>query len=309
MRPETLSAYERISRQWPHDWEEIITGLAGPHHFHFEIMEAKAISEIALHEVKSIPEYERLRFPDVKLPAASFVLTSPDEKGNNGVFLVNECQDRVEAWDCTHGREPKGVAFLPGGTTCWEYGVSRRTDDVRLTQWLFTLAMAISLISEPRLIAFEAASGVRFSRQYRRSVSRATGKPATAWSTVRWKVTTARQAPRDAQGTEGAGRALHYRRAHWVRCDALHKGAEWLRFPATGEEGWFYWRKHSWPGHPAFGIKLQRHEPKLFRGEPERGKRPETGTSVPNAVKLEAISHAQRQAMVAAGFAPSATLN
>jgi hypothetical protein len=171
---------------------------------------------------------------------------------------------------------------------------------------VFKCAVILSLINEPRRVITAEADGMDWTRQYRKAVQRTTGKAAQAYSKVRWEVGGEVRARIEAGADEAFKMPLHWCRAHWRKADAEMANAVWLASMLDRPAGYYLWVKDCWKGHPAYGLKLQDHEPRMI-GERDAASCVER--SVPSAAKLAAMSAQQRAMMVQAGFVPSGALH
>lgn len=181
MRPETLKLFEERLGAGCSPKEHIMRILSGPHHFHLGPAELDAALAFARHEVEG---GGRIVFPvDALLPADPMVLTLEFAPSRCGVMVLYSEHDWIGAFSAHLTDHRVGGWFRPGRQ-------EMRVDDGN-GRLVFEVAMVLSLINQPRLVTVEPASGREFSRAHRRAVQRVTGRPATAWSTVRWSIATA----------------------------------------------------------------------------------------------------------------------
>lgn len=131
---------------------------------------------------------------------------------------------------------------------------TKRLSDLHLLGHVNAIDILFSLIAEPRLTRLTQPV-----RADRRRAQRALGDtPLPVWHKVGWNLgetTTPKRQPAD----DGHRMPLHFCRAHWVRSEQGKPKAE----QRAGHPGWWTWRRHSWKGHPAFGIKLHHYSPSL----------------------------------------------
>lgn len=168
------------------------------------------------------------------------------------------------------------------------------------------LAFILSLINTPRKVQIGPATGMDWTRQHRRAVERVTGSAAMAFSVVSWELGRKCAAIGNEITTEGHPKALHWCRAHWREARKGQPKAEWINVPAKGGWGWYCWVADCWKGHPDYGVKLQRHQPRMPGDKP--GQALVTAQATPDKTRWEAMSAAHRAAMVEAGFAPTPSL-
>lgn len=125
-----------------------------------------------------------------------------------------------------------------------------------------TMGLAVQLdvlfaaIAEPRLVQKLAPS-----RPFRRSAKRMLGAASpVAWYTLAWTVGRAVHA-KIGNGDENHGVALHVVRAHWRFLDRQTKATIYRK--GSRGKGWYLWIRHHFKGHPDFGVKLHRLQPKF----------------------------------------------
>ena len=159
------------------------------------------------------------------------------------------------------------------------------------------VAFILSLINQPRKVMLSREAG---PRQHRRRVEAVTGKAAQAWTNVGWPVGSPVFRRDGVLTTEGSRKALHWCRRYLAPAIKGEPKAEWI------DGRWQRWVRDCWRGHPAFGIKLQDHMPRLPGHK--AGDKGDMLAILPQT-KLDALSGAQRAALVASGHVASATLH
>lgn len=146
--------------------------------------------------------------------------------------------------------------MLPGDE-CFKASDSldtKRLSDIELIGHIHSVDILFSLMAEPRL-----TNTVQPVRAERRRAQRAAGAfPMPAWHKVGWNLG-APTTPRAQEADDAHRMPLHFSRAHWVRSKQDHPKSE----ARAGHPGWWTWRRHSWKGHPAFGVKLHHYTPTL----------------------------------------------
>ncbi len=311
MRPETLKIYETALRiGWPTDhWAMKI--FAGPRHFHVSDGVARAALAISAHEAKAS---EMPIFPiGARLPGPDMILTDP--RGDVMILL-----DEAGGWVSVSAPVlvRSGLVMVPVVAFCAGTGLIKRPDKEAfgdpvvqrimgqnpemLSQVAFNTAITLSLINAHSTARINPEAG---ARSHRRRVERATGKAAQAWSTVTWNLGQAGDRGAARFTTQGHPKALHWCRAHWRNAEEGQPRSEWVDPRDGGGPGWHTWVKDCWKGHPQYGIKLQRHEPKLpGEAREQGGHRP----TVLDETRLAALGAAQRQALEQSGHVPSARL-
>lgn len=295
MHPATLMAYAANLERGMRRDHPLQRALAGPRHIHVsrEIVSAAGTQR---RNAQYGSDVLAKTFPsNARLPAAVVVFTLEVGK-QTGIFVA--CQ-REETVFLSHANDDAShISFEPLGTIRTVQCSGRFGDLAGAVVQAIDFALVLSLINTPRLTVAQPAIIGLAAKPSRSAQKRLIpGRPATAWSNVTWRIGSPSAAPGEPGYVEEAHRRpLHWRRGSWVSCAPEHPSAEWVY------DGWRYWRRDCWAGHPAYGIKLQRHVPRLGG---ERGFDVEDVAVLP-AHKLAAMTDAQIAALVESGHAPSA---
>lgn len=188
-----------------------------------------------------------------------------------------------ESWDHPVASYNRGV-FGPHDEACTIHKALPRdkVDPHLVLRGVHTLDIIFSLIAEPRLTTLQPPS-----RPMRRRAQRVFQGVVPAWNVVKWRVD-APTTPKNADPMPGTRMPLHYCRAHWMRGQEGWPKAE----QRPGKEGWWVWRRHSWKGHPDFGVKLHRYRPVIGSASGAREK---------SKPKIEIAGEIALEAMQAAG--------
>lgn len=126
-------------------------------------------------------------------------------------------------------------------------------DPQLMLQAVHAMDILFSLIAEPRLTTMTPPP-----RPARRRAQRVLKGVVPAWNVVTWRVD-APTKPKNSDAQPGTRMPLHFCRAHW-----MHGEEGWPKaVQRPGKPGWWVWRRHSWKGHPDFGVKLHRYRPRL----------------------------------------------
>lgn len=126
-----------------------------------------------------------------------------------------------------------------------------------LTSRAFLCDILLSLMNEPRLI-----KNTPPPRNHRRRARRILGDNVPAfWTRVSWTIGE-EVAAKGSDGTGNFRMPLHFCRGGWMYLPEGKKGDEWCPI----RKRWRSWRRHSWKGHPDFGIRLHNYAPEV---EPE----------------------------------------
>jgi hypothetical protein len=307
MHPETLRIYEAARKRGENPKSYFMPVLTGPHHFHVTPSVCRAASAIAVH--KSVEEDDgAFRAPvTARLPANSMVLTMAEHPGEPPLVWVlgkaEDAEDEVVISLASSESITQVCSYIPG-----EIGGRQNPNAYKDFVWYVhrRIAMIVSLINTPRKVDITTPSGLDWTRQHRKAVERVTGSAAMAFSIVSWELGRRCKAVGNEISTEGHPKALHWCRAHWREAAKGQPKAEWVYVPALGGWGWRTWVTDCWKGHPDYGVKLQRHQPRMPGEKPETSKA--SGQAVLDKTRWEAMSAAHRAAMVEAGFAPTTTV-
>lgn len=312
MRPETMEIFEGLRHEKLRDGQ-LLPILAGPHHVHFPETMVRAAGAIAYHEVSRY-EDELVMLPATATPMAKSSVVTLDSGEGVICHVIRQFADGLVAIDHV-GRSfvnPVG-GFYPGSSKFAQvdrkwlpYDLRRDfqcLEGVAGKGYLFELAILFSLANEPSRVI---KTKVKATRADRRRMQRRHGVAATEWTDVNWTLGRKVAAKGGDVTEEGHRKALHWCRAYWRRAAPSDPKSQWVYLPLRGGWGWFTHIPDGWRGHPDYGIKLQRHRPHMPGDAPERAPAADC-RAVPQA-KLEAMSLAQRQALVQAGYAPTAVL-
>ena len=131
----------------------------------------------------------------------------------------------------------------------------RRGDDFQnyTANAVISIALAISLINEPRYVV----RGKAGTRQVRKQMRKGHGISVDAWHKIEWDITKPVKAKDDSDNC-GWHMPLHYTRGHWRR------GQDHWDDVVIRKDGRPYkWISGFWSGHPAYGVKKSYHAPKL----------------------------------------------
>lgn len=317
MHPETLRIYEAAKRRGlkATDWPMRI--MAGPHHFHVTLPVHTAAKAIARHEGLQSDDFV---FPtSARLPSEKMVLTVDGPGGACICLLLLRDEDGgILCHTATDRAIISEFGFFPG-TSDVRRALPEQYDDSVVAAYLaattdadiavraWRLAFILSLINTPRKVQIGPATGMDWTRQHRRAVERVTGSAAMAFSVVSWELGRKCAAIGNEITTEGHPKALHWCRAHWREARKGQPKAEWINLPAKGGWGWYCWVPDCWKGHPDYGVKLQRHQPRM---PGEKARHPQAAAqAVLDKTRWEAMSVAHRASVVEAGFAPTTTLH
>jgi hypothetical protein len=318
MHPTTLEIYTEAKRVASNHWIAVFCDSA--RHVHVTDGISSAAAAIAKHEVRR--ECERTgfwgRMPDSARPFAPVVcLTFQSDPGRVGFIVQPASELWVRAFTISKeelNRYPFYTSadavhsqWIPGTL---EKGINKRVSDhERECEYLsemMGIGVLLSLLNEPRRVEQRPASGLAWSRQYRKSVERITGKAALAYSVVSWQIGAGVKAKNRPDVESDLRLPLHWCRGHWRRAEPHWDGVVWLEPTQGAPAGYYIWIRDCWKGHPDHGIKLQDHRPTM------KGEKPaliDCVTAVPSAEKLAAMSAQQRAMMVAAGCVPSGVLH
>lgn len=317
MHPETLRLYEAARQRGlrPTDWP--MRSMAGPHHFHVTQTVYRGALTIARHEAAA-SDKQWLAFPTTaRLPSKSMVLTIAGPPRPTCVLLHETGDGRVGISIASEIAVVPLVAFTPGQEGCQDFPVEEMSlaqkcfreqfSEHELGKIAWETAFILSLINTPRKVDITPASGLDWTRQHRKAVERVTGSAAMAFSVVSWELGRRCKAVGNEISTEGHPKALHWCRAHWREAEKGQPKAEWVNLPFKGGWGWYCWVPDCWKGHPDYGVKLQRHQPRMPGEKPERLQA--SGQAVLDRTRWEAMSAAHRAAMVEAGYAPTTAVH
>lgn len=294
MHPAVFQAYRALRLRSPSHWA--VAKTEGAQHFVISSSLEALVLQIAKHEAAgpgrfagvSNPESGRLLGPAMTLHLEgrkNFILLWGQE-GRVGVATVE-----AEGWcwftgSITPGRtERRAPDDLPSDI-----------DPLDVPSHLFNIATLLSVIAAPRKVAQTRENG---ARQYRREYERTVGNPPAAWVKVGWEIGKAIQAS-GGISLRGHRQALHWRRAHWVAAEKTDPKSEWVK-PHGREAGWYTWRSDCWAGHPDFGVKLHRYEPRAPGQESNKGAAVPLYASGPERLAL--MDEAKRSALRQAGYA------
>lgn len=272
MHPTTLALFERIRKHKLPRTHGSLKILAGPHHFHVSRSISEASVAITYHESSwSGGEDSLFVYPvSSRLPAQALVLTVD---GEGHALILRDIDGGVSVEAVFSGGVYPLVWFKPGTSESRMpiRGLIREAPDceVAASRLAAETSILISLINTPRKAIIRPAEGADWTKRHRSAVVRATGRAATAFQTVTWEL--GRRLGADGAPIDGKGhpKALHWCRAHWRAAAEGEPKAEWVDVPFRGGWGWYCWVADSWRGHPDYGIKLQRHEPRM-PGDPSR---------------------------------------
>lgn len=127
-------------------------------------------------------------------------------------------------------------------------------------------SLMVAILGQPRFVT----TGKIATRQTRRRLESKFGITAEKLSKIVWQLGGA--ASEQHPGQSGRKLPLHFRRGHWRRAESHYQGAEFVRLTVPSpREGYFQWIKEQWPGHPACGVVLSVHAPKLNLAEGGHG--------------------------------------
>lgn len=315
MHPRTFEVYQ-LQKSIP-GGQKYADALLGAFHLHvsqniFDAAQAFAMAAIEDDGFIESPIGSRL-------PAQCVAITIEQDGGASApyVALLTEEDGRVSITFLIANGEVKVVgAYTPGSDEI----VLMRNLKIAVFDFqsaehfarnvLTNHAFAISLINEPRRVSVSKASGLDWTRQYRKQLHRNTGMAVMAYSKVSWQIGAGVKAKNSKDGDSDLKVALHYSRSHWRRCDPDNVHAEWVSKFLGGAPGWHQWIKGAWKGHPDHGIKLQRYEPRMI------GERSQAASRYADRVgkkdseaRLACMSDEIRSKLVQAGFAPTALLH
>ena len=313
MHPETLHQYEMMKAHGDgHPW--LMRILAGPHHLHVPASINRLAYEISKNEASANPGGLCAGVPTTGVPlSAALVLTVDEEDTRVNCFVLTIQSGGVIVRLLADGRAfPVGAYMLSNGalhnhslreeTEFVRAGVNSLSEEQRGLIILRT-ATILSLVNQPRFVEVLPEKG---HRAHCRRVQKVTGLAASAWSTVSWKLGKGVSPKFVKEGEPGHHKALHWCRAHWRRAEPNQGKAQLVTMP-DGTKGWYTWVKDSWRGDPAYGVKLQRHQP--FLEEADRSSSSSSISQVKPETKLKALGSAQREALVESGHMPSDTLH
>lgn len=331
MHPRTLTLYETAKRQYAEFGEKSgvrklwLQLIESARHFHI----SQGIFDVADHIMWET--FRRGTRADegtmqavlpigARLPADPVVLTI----GHNvcGSCLLYKEKTIDDGWACVlgfvkggfMGFTPLGVTvpgggfhdFLPEGLWAEEKAVRAQLSYEQKICTLFKIAVCISLINEPRRVLTKPATGLDWTKQHRKSVERATGRAALAYSTVSWELGAAVRQRVTTGDDNTLKHPLHWCRGHWRKSAAGVENAQWITPSQGAPAGWYIWVRDYWKGHPSLGIKLQTHTPRCVGEKPAA---PVQKFATLGTEKLAVMSAQQRALLVQSGFAPSATVH
>ena len=303
MHPAVLKIYEGAWRRGAGADDPVIRAIAGARHFVVGEAFLKLACETVEREFKGgldadepvhVSDFGGLPWDGVLL-----VLEGADGDGSPLVVHVGRLADSTAIYGVAVVRP--GVRFpvstiAPGALLC-QSRYSINVDEIPAAGFGLQISALLSLINEPRIV--EVRPG-RASRRYTRRVRKLTGRPPMAWSDVSWTIGKRVASKHVPNGEAGSPRPLHWCRGHWRKADPGIANAQYIFLPRRSGWGWYTWVTDSWKGHPDFGIKLQRHVPRL---EGEKPRLP-AGISLLPGTKWEAMNAAQQAALRTAGYGP-----
>jgi hypothetical protein len=312
MHPETLHQYEMMKAHGDgHPW--LMRILAGPRHLHVPASINTLAYEISCNEALAHPE-TGVPVPTSGVPISkSLVLTVDEEESGVSCQVITMQSSMVSVRNLVGGMAfPVGSYSLSDGSLCdpnlrgerehIRVGVNAMSTEQR-DLILLRVGTILSLVNQPRFVEVLPEKG---HRAHCRRVQKITGLAASAWSTVSWKLGKGVVPKFVKEGEPGHHKALHWCRAHWRRAEPNQGKAQLVTMP-DGTKGWYTWVKDSWRGDPAYGVKLQRHQP--FLEEADRSSSSSSISQVKPETKLKALGSAQREALVESGHMPSDTLH
>lgn len=305
MHPEALAVYAAAKRRGLKDSDWPMRVLCGRQFVVSEEMNRLAFETIQ-SQVRDGKDSNSLETPRTsQLPAQALTLVV---SGAGGA--------RTSVWLCWEKDGDVGIAsgakqmiVRAGGYRPGQTGIFMPREpcvwDEKSGLAILRIAFIVSLINHPR---FTCAREVKPKGRQRRRVERVLGRPAKGWTEVGWSIGKPVM-PRGGEiSEEGHPKALHWCRGHYRRARSSQPRAVWLEPPEVLEAGWYVWVRDCWKGDPAYGLRLQRHAPRL-PGE----KREPPGAASPSKAldraRFEALGEAERRALVEAGFAPSFKLH
>jgi hypothetical protein len=289
MHPIAFAQYEALRRVDPTNWA--LNAMVAGKHFHI----GKDVDDFAksMADAKSDIGGEDIAYPETaRLPATSWVVMTRDAAPDL-LWLLREEGGFVALYLLEGGRAVDAGAYCPGSNLSAppEEWTDRRSKSIGVCQ-LWHQAFVLAAINMPKRID---ALEVPAPRQMRRDADRRYNINVSAYTRVSWDISAAAAERIRRDEPSNYGVALHWRRGHWRCVDAAAPGAKWVE--GAGGWAWRVWVKDCFPGHPAFGNKIQIHAPHI--GEPSRGGEMPTALSLDRLVVMDAQKAA---ALRQAGF-------
>lgn len=237
--------------------------------------------QLAAEEMRDIEAWSDCRIPADAIRHSDIMLFAMPvtEKGDKFVcYCLSRWADKP-AGDPESGvtiLQPDGFMdvgyFAPSGQLSVKPPKGGEFKDREGHDFSFTVllsAFLLSLINQPRIVR----KAPLLSRQQRRAEQRGGNLAVDSWHRVTWDLSkeTVAKASRDESFHK---MPLHWRRGHFRRAESHFRNA--VQRPdairPSEREGWWQWIDGLWVGHPAFGLKIGVHAPKMTSGRLAIGK-------------------------------------
>lgn len=235
------------------------------------------IVEFAMHlvadEVLGKESWGEVRLPgDAKRHGTSMLIgLGTKDPGDYRLFMLDELVDRPSGDPTSLVSEAINGKLVTLGNFTAGAGMMLDSDrfhshseeeNLQTSELIVHLAFILSLMNQPTIARLVPRSLA--NRQQRRAQARK-GKPLTeTWHEVRWNIgeDAVKRLSRDPSFRK---MPLHWRRGHHREAEPHYRGAFQRKDALDPAERdlWWQWIEGSWVGHPAFGLKLSMHAPKL----------------------------------------------
>ncbi len=276
MHPDVLREYEAAKSRTPSEWvaanqigrySAAQAIIKGKHFFINDDVAAFAINA-AKHSALLSPDEAWAAPEESFVPSDSgVILAIPGGEYGATILHCKQDGDAVMVFFVGDGMLHPFGCYRPGGVGTAAAHVAREVsseEDIGLG--CAKVAVLLALVNSPRkVLSFE---DVKMPRQQRRALERKHVIAPAAYTRVSWEVGEAVKAKIAIEDRANYGVPLHWRRAHLRQVDKATEGAMWIN------GAWRVKVRESWPGHPAFGVKLQVHEPRLPGSKAAKGAAP-----------------------------------